>query len=879
MILDNDQRKAVEDQSRYVAILASAGSGKTRTLVARIVNSIRMDGLEPSRVVAFTFTERAGDELRSRVFQELKELGSDLSKMFVGTIHSFCYRYLLSNERFFGFEPLDEINLESLVYRLYDTLGLDEVYGMSFGKNIERFLKDYELYENELLSVEEIPSFLREAITKFNAILINNRLLSFGGMIRYATELISERKAEVDHVFVDEFQDINPAQLMLIKGLIGDSAKLTVVGDDLQSIYQWRGSDVSLLLNLTDSFSDVSFHVLGTNYRSTPQIVGMAEAFAETIKPKLDKSMVPYKTKRYEDRRINAFFEASSENDQSILVGKLILMLKEQGFRFRDIAILLRSAKTSAPTILRSLRQMDIPFFSPQVNLDGTIITEVFVPLFMLLSNIEEPRSKEEESMRDTLTQTLGRGLKNLLQSNLAEVSDYLEQWRLDMRNNKPQVYNVRSYLYHFLERIGLYLTGEELDLLPQIGTLTQIVRSVEEIHRRTIRGQPKKTTASNVYKQIAYMFSSRKDDFGETNMMMASADAVIVTTVHQAKGLEWPVVILPSLVSRRFPVRTRRHETSFSDEIAERYGTSEVDERRLFYVAMTRAKNSLFMLGFKTKGTRMSKFIGDLLGTRHLQYAEPLKVLSQFEFTQEEEPTKTRSLIIDLSSLLLYLECPLQYHLRRNSGIYPPIQDELGFGRSLHEIIQRRSTEPSTDLEQLVHRYTHIPYESGMRLVVHKEAIKRRVERMASLGLLKGQVQSEVDIALIVRNVTITGKIDCLVKDDSGLKILEWKSSIGEQFLRRYVSQIRFYALSLKQAAIPISSASLIDVAATYKMESLRMVEIDVSERKLREFKENLEGDLRRLTDFLFIPRASPETCLACDVSMICSYAIQPQR
>jgi len=875
--LDDEQKKAVEDPSRIVAILASAGSGKTRTLVARIVHSIRDEGVDPSEIVAFTFTERAADELRSRILQELADIGPRISKMFVGTIHSFCFRFLIQNEAFINFEPLDEINIEALVYRIYDALGLDRVYGGSFSANLERFLRDYDLYENELLEIQSVPTDIREAISEFSEMLLRNRLFSFGSMIRYAIEHISsnKEKSSLKHLFIDEFQDVNPAQLKLAEAMIGESAKLTVVGDDLQSIYQWRGSDVSLLLSFKKLFPYASLHFLRTNYRSRPQIVQVAETFSKTISPRFDKEIVPFRPEY--DNEGNYFQECPSEADQAVLVGKLVSLLGRRGYRWRDIAILLRSAKTSASPILRVLKDRGVPFFCPQVNIEGTIISEVFVPLFRLLTARKEPRNEEEEAESDKTVEKFLNGTKQFFAPDMKHLSRLVDRWRADIQRNKAQAYNVRSYLYDFFAALNLKLSEKDVDSLPQLGTVTQIVRSVEEIHRRNIIGHEKRPSAKEVYREISYMLETRSDQFGETNMMMAAANAVIVTTVHQAKGLEWPVVILPSVINGRFPVRSRKHETSFSDSIAERYGTSETDERRLFYVAMTRAMEALIILGFQQKKPNTSRFVQELLKTGDIRRTD-LYGISGDVFPEPPQLTfKEEVLSISLSDFLMFHECPFEYHLRRNSGIYPPIQDDLGFGRSLHEIIQRRSREPGdVTLSELVDRFTHIPFESRLRLEAHKKAIHRRVQSIASLGLLGNQMQSEIDIAIRIRNATILGKVDGIAKDTESNKsvIYDWKSSLRKEFIDRYSTQVQVYALGLKNSGTPISKAYIIDVKDTFEQNKPKSIEVDVSDGELNRTAEMLEKDLERLMSFDFSPRPSALTCSACDVSTICSFS-----
>jgi DNA helicase-2/ATP-dependent DNA helicase PcrA len=170
---------------------------------------------------------------------------AEFSKMFIGTIHGFCNDFLKEQDKYHNFDVLDELQFGSLLYRIHDDLELQSVYGHTIKGNIDAFRKDYEIFENELLSFDALPQKIAKCIQHFCSILQSNRLLTFGSMIRHTYEEIEKNKGilNLKHLFVDEYQDINPAQNALIKAMMKNGAKLTVVGDDLQSIYQWRGSE------------------------------------------------------------------------------------------------------------------------------------------------------------------------------------------------------------------------------------------------------------------------------------------------------------------------------------------------------------------------------------------------------------------------------------------------------------------------------------------------------------------------------------------------------------------------------------------------------------------------------------------------------------
>lgn len=219
----DEQNLAIKDDNRFLAILASAGSGKTRTLVQRISKEVDGGSL-PSELIAFTFTNKAADDLKTKVYQRIAKTTTpaEFSKMFVGTIHGYCNEFLKKQDEYHNFDVLDELQFGSLLYRVHDDIGLQSVYGHTIRGNIDAFTKDYEIFENELLEFKDLPPKISKCMHNFCSILQSNRLLTFGSMIRHASEEIEKNGGleNLKHLFVDEYQDINPAQNSLIKAMV-----------------------------------------------------------------------------------------------------------------------------------------------------------------------------------------------------------------------------------------------------------------------------------------------------------------------------------------------------------------------------------------------------------------------------------------------------------------------------------------------------------------------------------------------------------------------------------------------------------------------------------------------------------------------------------
>src|SRR5271157_3502711 len=184
--LSGEQKLPFAGTRNHASILAAAGSGKTRTLIHLLADDLCC-GIPASGIVAFTFTDKAAEELLARihVLRKDKMPDIDLSGIFIGTIHSWCLQYLYSQPDFYNITPIDELHFDALVGRLYDTLELETIYKEPFPRAIEPFLTDLEVFYNEHVTLDQVPAGIRPAIAAFTELLSANRLLTFGGMIRH----------------------------------------------------------------------------------------------------------------------------------------------------------------------------------------------------------------------------------------------------------------------------------------------------------------------------------------------------------------------------------------------------------------------------------------------------------------------------------------------------------------------------------------------------------------------------------------------------------------------------------------------------------------------------------------------------------------------
>ena len=289
-----EQRAAVTDESTDVLVVACAGSGKSRTLAYRIAWLISQ-GADPRSIVAFTFTNNAADSIRQRVATALHRVGrapTEVGKISIGTIHSFCEQLLAQvDARYRQFDVLDQNRLHLFLMSRYAELGINifEPRESKFFERIKGLSDAWTTFHDEVLDIDQVRERwpdLGNAFERLRQLLDASNYIDFSLMIRSIVDRLQaddpqtiQAIAHVRHLLVDEYQDTNPLQERLIQLLRRDCETLTVVGDDDQSIYGWRGADVTNIIGFADRNSGTRTHTLGHNFRSTPLIVRSADVF------------------------------------------------------------------------------------------------------------------------------------------------------------------------------------------------------------------------------------------------------------------------------------------------------------------------------------------------------------------------------------------------------------------------------------------------------------------------------------------------------------------------------------------------------------------------------------------------------------------------
>ena len=384
------QLRAIAAINQNLQIIACAGSGKTQVISRRIVNileSKKTAGIRPEHIVAFTFTEKAAGELKDRIQRLcLEHLGTDegLAGMYVGTIHGYCLNLLQQPPvyHFLKYSVLTEVQQRLLIDRNSKKSGLREVPLLA-GGNLTTFV-DSRLYQSLLsvldeggVKIKKVNPAVVTAADKYRALIDEKKYLDYSGMVRHAVEELKSNpklrekvKTSVRYLVVDEYQDVNPLQEALIREIAGLGANLCVVGDDDQTIYQWRGSDVQNIIKFTERYANVKTERLNENFRSSKGIVLTARNIIEQNPDRLEKKMESTDAQPFVRGDILALQFPNATEEAEWIASKLEWLVgaeyqdradkPKRGLAYSDMAILVRAWKDAGP-IVEALRKAEVP--------------------------------------------------------------------------------------------------------------------------------------------------------------------------------------------------------------------------------------------------------------------------------------------------------------------------------------------------------------------------------------------------------------------------------------------------------------------------------------------------------------------------------------
>ncbi len=623
-LLNTNQKEAVLSDDQYLRIIAGAGSGKTRVLTMRIVHLIEDEDVRPYKILAITFTNKAANEMKERLSKMLEE-GNE--PRWISTIHSLCVRILREDISVLGypknFTIMDADDQKSVVKEAIKQLNLKdskltpgEVVGyISNNKTaqigVEAAKKMAGHFSDDVDKAKIYEYYVNRQKAMF-ALDFDDLILKTVSLFSQYPSIVEKWQRRFEYVLVDEFQDIDNLQYKLIRYLTGKNTSLYVVGDPDQTIYTWRGANVDIIMHFEKDFPNAKTIMLNENYRSTEAILGVSNSVIQNNQNRLKKEL--FTSKKNADKVLH--FGAESEEYEDAWIAGEILKLHQAGKNYSDIAILYRSNYLS-----RGLEKAMIDLRIPYIIYGGIRfyermeVKDALCYLRMVVSNddlalervLNRPKRGIGGKTMDNIVEEARRNnttMYEVLKKNeifsgkakktIEEFVAMVERWKqIEQANQMP----LDKLLETIIEESGVKAMCEADEEKKDERLLN--LKSLQEDLQNFTNNNP--DLHLDEYLQNIALYTDRENG--------QKSECVQLMTVHAAKGLEFDTVFVTDLNEGIFP-----NARSIEDS---RHGMEE--ERRLAYVAFTRAKNHLYVceaggFSFIIQGQRRtSRFIKEM--------------------------------------------------------------------------------------------------------------------------------------------------------------------------------------------------------------------------------------------------------------------------
>ncbi len=935
--LNANQKSAIQHKSGPLLVVAGAGTGKTRVITERISHLIQKQKVGSQNILALTFTEKASAEMTQRI-GDIMPLGYE--EPWVYTFHSFADRILRNEALEIGLDTSYKIisSPEQWLLLRKNIFDLDLKYFRPLGnptKFISAIIKFVSRLQDECITEKEISTYAEHSVDDveekqrwhelayiykaYSELKIKNNYMDFGDLISWTIKLFETRphilekyKKQFEHILVDEFQDTNYAQYILIKMLYtkDDNSKrsLVVVGDDSQSIYKFRGAAVSNILEFMKDYPKAKMTTLTENYRSLQTILDSSYNVIQNNNPDtlevklgISKKLIQA-NEDLDNSKESKIVEAQSLTDEVEFVVNEIksVISSNPEINFKDIAILARANNHLEPFVL-GLRQAGLPyqlvgnrglydrdeikdliaFLKILINpFDGVNLYRVLtiqsleIPYDLVGKHIAQAKFKKTflwEVIKASEDETIKQFVEKItiLQEQLHKSAPV--EFLFFLVNNI-------NYLQQFLENesVESHLCIKNLDLFAQ-----RVKQFENDYHGEN-------GVAPNIIELVDYLDLIVEAGENPAQAQIEDIDTINLLTVHAAKGLEYPVVFMVNLVQGRFPTKNKGDQIEIPDELIKESlptGNEHIqEERRLFYVGMTRAKNVLYLTYSKDYGGKKETTPTGYLDETHLKTelyvagATSEQGLFGHDTDFRKGVIKFSPPFLSYSQIDTYETCGLQYKYKYVLNIPVAPNHVFSFGNTIHATLQdfhMKKMAKDVSLEELFDIYKtkweplgyfddkhrQLRFEEGKKLL-ERYYEQNKNEHPKHLAL-------EKSFNVWIDGIKFLGKIDRIDQLEDGVEIIDYKT--GQTKTQKEIdkdAQVTFYALAAKEA-LGYTPKKL----TYYFVESNEKLSTTRTQKDIDEKKQEVKETIDKIKSGVF--EAHPGMhCKWCDFKDICPFA-----
>jgi DNA helicase II / ATP-dependent DNA helicase PcrA len=969
--LNEQQKEAVTHVQGPLMIVAGAGTGKTTVVTHRIAWLIDQGHAKPEQILALTFTDKAAGEMEERVDRLLPYGYVDLQ---ISTFHSFAEKLLRQYGAELGlsrdFKLMTELDAWLLTRQHFDRFELDYYRPLGnptkyvrsllthfsrakdvgidpddYSKFVEDKKADLDSAQADDAATSEITKLeeLAKAYATYQSVLLEHDSLDFGDLMLYTLKLLRTRpsvrneiRSRFKFVLVDEFQDTNDAQYEIVKAIAGPRNNLTVVGDDDQSIYKFRGASLANILRFEEDYPDARRVVLTTNYRSAQDILDRAHTFIQHNNPNrleavegrnLSKKLTAGVELAAQVEHVHAL--TASEEVAQVVQRIVALREKQEDTDWSDFAILVRSnaagidfavalerhkipyqflalsglyTKPAVMDLLAYLRIIDNPFDSPSVY---RLLTS---PLCTIsersILELNQWARKKGRSLFEACEQA--GTIEEVSSEDYQGIQQLLKQLTEFQRHalTRPvgELFVMLAKDSGYLEYLNRLSEQKKLDSFSYLQQFYQRLKSFEKRHEHPV--------LHNFLAEFAH-----ERDAGEEGSLSvdleAGPDVVRIMTIHAAKGLEFKYVFVVNLVAQRFPTNAKREAIPLPEELGS--GSHDKDahleeERRLFYVAMTRAKQGLYFMSAEDYGgarkRKISRFLHELGYDSPQPSGEIIKLFDEDQgpdqSDQEQAITYPIPKQFSFTQLAAFKTCPLQYKFAHVLKI--PIMGRwtFSYGKTMHNTLQRffvlwlervvsqqgslfNSQEASmgvrgipVTLDELLETYRACWQDEwyvndGQRETYRKQGLSSLKDFYRQIPLSRPDpIAVELPFKMKFGDVILKGRIDRIDRIEDGIEIIDYKTGNPKDTLSKDdKEQLLLYQLAARDVL------GLVPKKLTYHyLTDNSQVSFIGTNEQLLDLQESIVERAQGIRSSMF--DATPGFhCRFCDFADICEFRV----
>lgn len=849
---NKEQEIAITTIDGPVLIIAGPGSGKTFTIVERLVHMVANLKIDPSQILLSTFTNKAANELLDRLSMKFKEknISKDVNDMFLGNFHSICRKilneyidYLDLNENYRQIDDVEkryiiknhlkyfrQIPGYASIINSYEVRNIEKILSLVFEEGIlERKSSD-----KRFQTIFDIVSLYEKIMVKYNLMDFSMVLFLTYKLLALNPQVKKELQEKIKYIMIDEYQDTNKVQEKILFSILNEEENICVVGDDDQGLYRFRGASVKNILNFGTMLKNpVKKVVLNTNYRSNQHIVNFYSSFMDSLGNDL-KDIDKYRFKKdlqahrsFDGQTVFKMTSPSIEDFKSDLVN-LIKSLKDQDriHEYNQVAILVSSVNDyRILDLVRKLKENNIGVYIPKTTtlMSRTEIHrmigafyKIFIPLINKYKLIL-PMDSQKYLATCLQKLTRSRAYNSDLDSFLDKMGQYLVQDKVNL-----ELLDLAYRLFRY-DPFKSYLDDMENERekknLSRFLELLKTFSYLEGIHY--IFDGNKERFIHRFFGSFLDFIKDEKYSEFEEDTKIPDKNQISLLTIHASKGMEYPVVIMASLWDREF----KNYSNLFLellDEFSKTMGKEnfepsayieKIDFYKKYFTGFSRAEDCLILAGVQgeKKGNDISNSLAPYVEKLSQINIGDIKALPQSAY--EDNPIK--NIYSYTQDLALYKTCPRAFYLFRKMNFTPTLNQGMLYGNIIHQTIEylnkhaiKGQNVSEDEINRQIKDQIILARRAGF-IVINPEQTFNQLQKeiytyWEQIDKFDQIIGSEMEITLANKDFILRGNVDMVFEQKDGYNIVDFKTGdpgkMPKSLLKKYQNQLNLYAFLLEK-------------------------------------------------------------------------------